>query len=65
MKGQIKALKKQTEQDDYIVVKQAELQKQLTSIQDTMSNANAADTARRIEEGKDELDELFAPKKKW
>ncbi|WP_438863141.1 hypothetical protein [Neptunicella sp.] len=61
----IAALKNQANQDDYVVAKKAEFENQLNNIHSMMRNANAEDTARRVEEGKDELDELFAPKKKW
>ncbi|WP_416308455.1 hypothetical protein [Neptunicella sp. SCSIO 80796] len=61
----IAALKNQPNQDDYVVSKKADFENQLTNIHNTMRNANAEDTARRVEEDKDELDELFAPKKKW
>lgn len=61
----IAALKKQTAQDEYVTQRKADFENQLANIQNSMRNANEQDTARRIEEDKNELDELFAPKKKW
>ncbi|MDN4501324.1 hypothetical protein QX776_02870 [Alteromonadaceae bacterium BrNp21-10] len=59
------ALKAQKVQDEYVTTTLAELTSQLNNIHQNMRDANAADTAKRVEESKDELDELFAPKKKW
>ncbi|MBC3764446.1 hypothetical protein [Neptunicella marina] len=61
----IGALKKQASQDDYVIRRKADFENQLANIQEAMRNANQQDTERRIEADKDELDELFAPKKKW
>lgn len=61
----IAALENQTQQDDYIVSRIATLKEWLHDIQDNLKNANAQDRARKKEEERDELDELFAPKKKW
>ena len=61
----IKALEAQSNKDEYIVSRIATLKEWLTNIQDDLKNVNAADRARRKEEERDELDELFAPKKKW
>jgi len=61
----IAALSAQTEQSDYVASKKRELEEQLHTIQNNLRNANAADRAKRREEEKDDLDELFAPKKKW
>lgn len=52
-------------QDEYITNRKAQLETQLNKIQENLRNSNAADAARRIEEEKDDLDMLFAPKKKW
>ena len=51
--------------DDYITEKKKALSERLSEIQENLRNSNAKDTARRIEEEKDDLDLLFAPKKKW
>lgn len=61
----IAALSAFAQQDEYTSTRKAELEQQLQQIQDNLKNVNAADTAKRIEEERDELDELFAPKKKW
>lgn len=61
----IAALENQTQQDEYIVSRVSMLKDWLHDIQDNLKNANAQDRARKKEEERDELDELFAPKKKW
>ncbi|WP_218311079.1 hypothetical protein [Alteromonas antoniana] len=61
----VAALENQTQQDDYIVSRIATLKEWLQDIQSNLKNANAQDRARKKEEERDELDELFAPKKKW
>ncbi|MBU3022935.1 hypothetical protein [Aestuariibacter sp. A3R04] len=61
----ITALDNQTQPDDYILSRASTLKEWLKTIQDDLKNANAEDRARRQEEERDELDELFAPKKKW
>ena len=61
----IKALENQTQPDEYMVTRLANLKEWLGNIQDDLKNANAEDRARRKEAERDELDELFAPKKKW
>ncbi|WP_139138953.1 hypothetical protein [Alteromonas confluentis] len=61
----IKALEAQSQPDEYMASRLASLKEWLSSIQDDLKNANAEDRARRKEEERDELDELFAPKKKW
>ncbi|MDF2179783.1 hypothetical protein P2G88_16145 [Aliiglaciecola sp. CAU 1673] len=61
----IAALNAQPEQTEYINSKRAEVQQQLSIIQDNLKNANAADRAKRRDAERDDLDELFAPKKKW
>lgn len=61
----IKALENQNQPDEYNNSRQASLKELLTTIQNDLKNANAEDRARRHEEERDELDELFAPKKKW
>lgn len=61
----VAALENQTQQDEYIVTRIATLKEWLQDIQSNLKNANAQDRARKKEEERDELDELFAPKKKW
>ncbi|GGD54045.1 hypothetical protein [Lacimicrobium alkaliphilum] len=61
----IAALNASSEQDDYTIARKQELEQNLESIQNNLRNANAEDRARKKEEERDELDELFAPKKKW
>lgn len=61
----IKALEAQSQPDEYNLSRKAALQKQLNSIQENLRNTNAQDAAKRQEEERDDLDELFAPKKKW
>ena len=61
----IAALEAQTPPDNYNVQRKAALQQQLQQIQDNLRNVNAQDRAKKQEEERDELDELFAPKKKW
>lgn len=61
----IAALNAQVQQDEYTNKRKADLTEQLRVIQDNLRNANDKDAAKRQEEEKDELDELFAPKKKW
>ncbi|UAA40206.1 hypothetical protein KIH87_07665 [Paraneptunicella aestuarii] len=52
-------------QDEYTKTKKAHLEQLLNQIQENLRNSNAEDAARRLEKEKDELDVLFAPKKKW
>ncbi len=61
----VAALENQTQQDEYIVTRIATLKEWLQDIQSNLKNANAQDRARKKEEERDGLDELFAPKKKW
>jgi hypothetical protein len=61
----VTALKKQTQPDSFTVERLAYLNEHLKAIQDNLKNTNAQDRAKRKEEERDELDELFAPKKKW
>lgn len=52
-------------QDDYTRGQLKRFNHRLAEIQDSLTKANAADRAKRAEQERDELDELFAPKKKW
>lgn len=61
----IAALSAQSQPDEYARARKVELETELKAIQDNLRNANAEDRAKRREEERDELDELFAPKKKW
>lgn len=61
----IAALENQNQPDEYAVSRLSTLKEWLHSIQDNLKNANAQDRARKKEQERDELDELFAPKKKW
>lgn len=61
----IAALDSQNQPDAYNVERKAQLVEQLKNIQDNLRNANAQDRAKKQEAERDELDELFAPKKKW
>lgn len=61
----LNALENQTNADDYIKSRIGLLKKELGQIQDNLKNVNAQDRAKKKEEERDELDELFAPKKKW
>lgn len=61
----IAALAAQSQPDEYVRSRKVELEEELRVIQDNLRNANAEDRAKKQEEERDELDELFAPKKKW
>jgi hypothetical protein len=61
----IAALSSSSQQDEFIVSRRNELEHKLKIIQDNLRNSNSQDVKKRMEEEKDELDELFAPKKKW
>lgn len=61
----IAALDSQNQPDEYNIERKSQLTEQLSTIQDNLRNANAKDRAKKQEEERDELDELFAPKKKW
>ncbi|MCW8108493.1 hypothetical protein OPS25_08295 [Alteromonas ponticola] len=59
------ALEAQTQPDEYVTSRLQTLKDWLHEIQDNLKNTNAEDRARKKEAERDELDELFAPKKKW
>lgn len=61
----ITALDAQSELDDFLLSRRNDLQEQLQSIQDNLRNVNQADREKKHAEENNELDELFAPKKKW
>lgn len=59
------ALDNQAQKDEYAQTRLASLNEWLEEIQSNLKNVNAQDRAKKQEEERDELDELFAPKKKW
>lgn len=59
------ALENQSQPDEYVRSKLSVIKDQLHNIQDNLKNANAQDRQKKKEAERDELDELFAPKKKW
>lgn len=61
----IAALEGQTPPNEYSKNRMIQLKEKLQVIQDNLRDVNAADRAKKQEAERDELDELFAPKKKW
>lgn len=61
----IGALAAQPNPDDYIVSRQAQLEEQLRNIETSLRSANSQDVKKKQESERNELDELFAQKKKW
>ncbi|QPG04291.1 hypothetical protein IT774_08315 [Salinimonas marina] len=61
----VAALENQPQTDEYIESRLATLKQWLSEIQANLKSVNAQDRAKRQEAERDELDELFAPKKKW
>jgi hypothetical protein len=61
----VAALNAFANQDEYTRGQLARINAKLVEIQETLTRSNAEDRAKRAEEERDELDELFAPKKKW
>ena len=59
------ALENQNPPDDYSNSRLATLNEWLYEIQSNLKSVNEKDRAKRQAEERDELDELFAPKKKW
>lgn len=59
------ALDMQIQPDEYNAQRREQLTEQLKTIQSNLRNVNAQDRAKKQEEERDELDELFASKKKW
>ena len=59
------ALENQNPQDEYSTSKLSTLNEWLNDIQSNLKSVNEQDRAKKQEEERDELDELFAPKKKW
>ncbi len=60
-----KALENQSQPDEYTASRLATLNEWLSEIQNNLKTVNEKDRAKRQAEERDELDELFAPKKKW
>lgn len=58
-------LENQSYSDDFITSKKAEIEQYLTEITSELKSANAKDAKDREAEEQDDLDILFAPKKKW
>ncbi|MFT2092606.1 hypothetical protein [Paraglaciecola sp. 2405UD69-4] len=61
----IGALSSQPVQDEYIMARKRQLQDKLSDIENNLKQANSEDVAQRQESERNELDELFAEKKKW
>ncbi|MFT6898272.1 MAG: hypothetical protein ACJA13_002692, partial [Paraglaciecola sp.] len=61
----IAALATQSQPDEYILMRKQQLEEQLHVIQNSLKTANTDDVNKRKESERDELDELFAEKKKW
>jgi hypothetical protein len=61
----IGALAAQPNPDDFIIARKAQLEDQLLNIEDTLKKANSQDVAKKEESERNELDDLFAEKKKW
>jgi uncharacterized protein YfkK (UPF0435 family) len=58
-------LDNQSYTDEYITTRRAELETMLEKITQELKSANASSVKKKLEEEKDDLDALFAPKKKW
>jgi len=58
-------LESQAYSDDYIAARKTEVSEILERIMTELKTANADAVKKKIEAEKDDLDELFAPKKKW
>jgi hypothetical protein len=61
----IGALASQSNPDNYITTRKAQLESQLSKIQEQLRSSNTEDVAKKRESERNELDELFADKKKW
>jgi len=55
----------QTYSDDFIMKRKSEVGEMLEKIMTELKTANADAVKKKLAEEKDDLDELFAPKKKW
>ncbi|ATC94306.1 hypothetical protein [Pseudoalteromonas tunicata] len=61
----IATLSAQTYSDEYISSKKAEIENLLEEITNELKVTNATDRKKKAEQEQDDLDVLFAPKKKW
>ena len=61
----IGALAAQPNPDEYITTKKAQLENQLDNIEVNLKTTNIRDVAKKEKSEKNDLDELFAHKKKW
>jgi hypothetical protein len=61
----IGALSAQPNQDEFITVRKAQLKEQLLNIESNLKNVNSRDVAKKEKSERNDLDELFAEKKKW
>lgn len=61
----IGALSAQPNPDEFITARKAQLEDQLNNIESTLKKANSQDVAKKEESERNDLDELFAEKKKW
>ena len=61
----IAALATQSQPDEYIQMRKQQLEEKLRVIQNSLKSANTDDVNKRKESERNELDELFAEKKKW
>ncbi|MFQ3235268.1 MAG: hypothetical protein ACI9C4_000822 [Paraglaciecola sp.] len=61
----IAALDTQSKPDEYILARKQQLAEQLSVIQNSLKSANTEDVIKRKASERNELDELFAEKKKW
>jgi hypothetical protein len=61
----IGALAAQSNQDEFITFKKAQLEEQLLNLSSNLKSVNSRDVAKKEKSEKNHLDELFAQKKKW
>jgi hypothetical protein len=61
----IGALASQTNQDEFIISRKAQLEEQLSNIEKNLKTVNSRDVAKKEKSEKSEIDELFGVKKKW
>lgn len=59
------ALSAVAQPDEYVMSRKQYVEENLNRITDQLKNTNAADRAKKQAEEQDDLDVLFAPKKKW
>ncbi len=61
----VNALKSHKPQDEYTVQRVADFEKVLSSLENAMKEANLAQVAAEKAKESEDIDDLFAPKKKW